>query len=73
MIRVNVLEDMETIMVRFLNGLDHDIANIIQLQHYVEWEDMVYKAKKVERQVKYKSNTRQIGNLGFFLIIEIEL
>jgi hypothetical protein len=36
MIRVNVLEDMETIMVRFLNGLDHDIANIIQLQHYVE-------------------------------------
>jgi hypothetical protein len=34
---------------------------------------MVYKAKKVERQVKYKSNTRQIGNLGFFLIIEIEL
>lgn len=57
MIRANVLEHMETIMVRFLNGLDHDIDNIIQLQHYIELEDMVYKAKKVERQVKCKSNT----------------
>jgi hypothetical protein len=55
--RANVLENMETIMMRFFNGLDHDIANIIQLQHYVELEDTVYKANKVERQVKCKSNT----------------
>ena len=36
MIWVKVQEDREATMVRFLNGLNHDIANIVVLQHYVE-------------------------------------
>ena len=36
-------------MARFLNGLNRDIANIVELQHYVELEDMVHMAMKVER------------------------
>jgi hypothetical protein len=39
-------------MARFLNGLNRDIANVIELQHYVELEDMVHMATKVERQLR---------------------
>ena len=41
-------------MARFLNGLNRDIANIVELQHYVELKDMVHMAMKVERQQKQK-------------------
>jgi hypothetical protein len=49
MIRANVEEDREATMVRFLNGLNWDIANVVELQHYVELEDKVHMAMKVER------------------------
>jgi len=32
MIWVNVMKDREVIMVRFLNGLKHKIANVMELQ-----------------------------------------
>ena len=54
MIRANVEEDREATMARFLNGLNRDIANMVELQHYVELEDMVHMAIKVERQLKRK-------------------
>jgi len=34
--------------------MNKDIANVIELQHYVEVEDMVHMALKVERQLKRK-------------------
>ena len=49
MIQVNVEEDREATMARFLNGLNRDIANVVELQHYVELEDMVHMAIKVKR------------------------
>ena len=49
MISANVVEDREATMARFLNGLNRDIANGVELQHYVELEDMVHMAIKVER------------------------
>ena len=49
MIWANVEEDREATMVRFLNGLNWDIANVEELQHYVELEDMMHMAIKVER------------------------
>ena len=36
MIRASVEEDREATMARFLNGLNQDIANVVELQHYVE-------------------------------------
>ena len=63
MIRANVEEDREATMARFLNGLNQDIANVVELQHYVELEDMVYMAIKVERQLKRKE-TRSFQNMG---------
>ena len=58
MIRANVQEDREATMARFLSGLNRDIANEIELQHYVEIEDMVHMAMKVERQLKRKGIAR---------------
>ena len=41
MIWANVEEDRKATMARFLNGLNQDIANVVELQHYVELEGMV--------------------------------
>jgi hypothetical protein len=48
LIRANVEEDRKATMARILNGLNRDIANVVELQHYVELEDMVHMAIKVE-------------------------
>ena len=57
MIRADVEEDREATMARFLNGLHRDIANVVELQHYVELTDMVHMAIKVEQQLKRKGST----------------
>ena len=47
MIWANVEEDRKATMARFLNGLNQDIANMVELQHYVELEGMVHMAIKM--------------------------
>jgi hypothetical protein len=47
-------KEMEIAMIR---------ANVVELQHYVELEDMVHMAMKVERQLKRK-NIRSFQNPG---------
>ena len=47
-------------MARFLVRLNREIANLVELQHYVELEDMVHMAIKIEKHLKRRgSNTRQ--------------
>ena len=58
MIRANVIEYREATMARFLNGLNRDIVNVVELQHCVELEDMIHMAMKVERQIKRRVSTR---------------
>jgi len=55
MIRANIEEDGEATMARFLNGLNRDIANVVELK------DMVHMAIKMERQLKRKG-TRSFQN-----------
>ncbi|XP_040955925.1 uncharacterized protein, partial [Gossypium hirsutum] len=62
MIRADIEEDREATMVRFLAGLNRDIANIVELQHYVEVMDMVHMAIKVEKQLKRKGVSRPYAN-----------
>jgi hypothetical protein len=57
MIRANVIEDTEANMARFLNELNRDIANVVELQHCMELEDMVHMLMKVERQIKRRGST----------------
>ncbi|XP_016733322.1 uncharacterized protein [Gossypium hirsutum] len=61
--RANIVEDREATMARFLAGLNSEISNVVELQHYVELEDMVHMAIKVERQQRRKSSSR--GNTPF--------
>ena len=49
MIKTNVEEDREATMARFLNGLNKNIADRVDLHHYVEIEDLVNLAMKVEK------------------------
>ena len=62
MVRANVYEDREATMARFLQGLNRDIANIVELQHYVEVEEMVHMAMKVERQLKRRGTMSRYGS-----------
>jgi hypothetical protein len=41
-IRANVNEDEEVTMSRFLNGLNRNIANVVELQSYVDLEELVH-------------------------------
>ena len=56
MILGNIIEDNEVMMARFLNGLNRKIANVVELQHYIELENMVHMTMKVERQLKKRAH-----------------
>ncbi|KAK8676548.1 hypothetical protein V6N13_142122 [Hibiscus sabdariffa] len=58
MIRANLNEDREATMARFLAGLNRDIAEKVDLNHYLEIEEMVHMAIKVEQQLKKKGTPR---------------
>ncbi|XP_057811643.1 uncharacterized protein LOC131025875, partial [Salvia miltiorrhiza] len=62
MIRANVVEEREATMARFLTGLHWDIRDKVELQHYVELEDMVHMAIKIENQLKRRGNNISNGS-----------
>ena len=49
MISANGNEDEEVTMSRFFNGLNRDIVNVVQLQSYVELEELVHLSIKVKK------------------------
>ena len=55
--QVNVIEDREATITRFLNGLNRDIMNVVELQYYMELEDLIHMETKVKRQIKRRGNT----------------
>ena len=50
MIKANIEEDMEVTMARFMGGLNKEIADVVELQHYMEIEDLVSMVMKVGKQ-----------------------
>jgi hypothetical protein len=42
MIWENVVEDKKVTIVRFLDGLNYDIMNVVELQYYMELRDMMH-------------------------------
>jgi hypothetical protein len=48
-IQADVKEDMEDIMARFMNGLNCDIAHIVELHIYMELKEIVHMVMKVEK------------------------
>ena len=45
MVTANISKDREAIIARFLNSLNKDIINVIELQHYLEIKDIVHMCK----------------------------
>ena len=58
MIRANIVEDREATMARFISGVNKEIANVVDLQHYVDIEELLHKAIKVEKQLKSRGTSR---------------
>ncbi|RDY04134.1 hypothetical protein CR513_12197, partial [Mucuna pruriens] len=52
--RANVKEDCEVTMTRFIGGLKKEIANMVELQHYMEIEDLLH--KEIQRS-NWKNST----------------
>ena len=67
LIRANIVEDREATMARFLHGLNRDIGDIVELQHYVELEDLVHQAMKVEQQLKRKGTMKKSSSSNYSL------
>ncbi|KAL0370769.1 UNVERIFIED_CONTAM: hypothetical protein Sangu_0395000 [Sesamum angustifolium] len=53
-------------MAHFLHGLNRDIAGVMEMQHYVELEEMVLPATKVEQQLKRRGLVRRTSNSSTF-------
>ena len=64
MARANIEEDREATMARFLAGLNREIQNLVELQHYVELEDMVHMAIKIENQLKRRGSSNTYSTPG---------
>ncbi|XP_033141136.1 uncharacterized protein LOC103847683 [Brassica rapa] len=62
MLRARVSEDKEATMARFLGGLNREIQDNVEMQHYVEIEEMLHKAILVEQQVKRKGHSHSRYN-----------
>ncbi|XP_071916198.1 uncharacterized protein [Coffea arabica] len=58
MLRADIVEDREATMARFLNGLRPEIAELVELQNYVDMPELIDKASKIERRLKKRGNTR---------------
>jgi len=74
MIQANIIEDRKVIIARFINRLNRDIFNVVELQHYVKLKDIIHKATNVERQIKRKSSVRPlISSTSFSLSWRLNL
>ena len=49
MTRANIDEDRKATMARFLHGLNRNIADLVELHHYVDIDDMLHMAIKIEK------------------------
>ena len=67
MVRANVQEDRESTMARFLAVLNMNIVDKVELQYYIEMEDMLlHMAIKVEKQLKRRGVSSVMNCLNRF-------
>ena len=59
LVRANIEEEPEDTMAHFLNGLNPEIRYVVELQEYVELDDLLHRALRVEQQIKRKSAARR--------------
>ena len=62
MMRADVREDEKATVARFIRGLRAEIADVVELQHYLDMGELLDKTVKVERRLKRRGATRQNSN-----------
>ena len=58
MLKANLVEDEKTTMSRFLNGLNREIADVVDIHHYLEFNELLMRAYKVERSLNGRSKAQ---------------
>ncbi|XP_071928112.1 uncharacterized protein [Coffea arabica] len=58
-LKTDLREDVEATMTRFLHGLRPEIAEVVELQHYLDMNEMLEKAITIERRLKRRGSARQ--------------
>nr|XP_027100914.1 uncharacterized protein LOC113720153 [Coffea arabica] len=58
MMRANIQEDNEATMARFLRGLNPNLQDALELQHYLDMHDLLELAIKAERGKKLRRGAR---------------
>lgn len=58
MIWVGLKNDLR--LLWFLNGLNKDIASILELQHYIDLQEMIHMAIKIKRQLKSRGTAGEV-------------
>ena len=61
---VNLVEEPEVTMARFLAGLKPKIANRVELQHYMDVEEMLQTALTIEKQLRKKGTPRGASSVS---------
>ena len=64
MLRADISEDREATMSRFMGGLNRDIQDRLEMQHYVELEELLHKAILVEQQLKRRGSSKPTYGTG---------
>ena len=49
LVRANIEEEIEDTMTHFLSGLNPNIRDVLELQEYMELDDLLHKAVHVEQ------------------------
>ena len=64
MIRLGLEEDVEVTMAKFLAGMNTEVANKVELHHYMEMEVLVHKAIQVKKQFKSGRRRSRFSDRG---------
>ncbi|RDX62978.1 hypothetical protein CR513_58640, partial [Mucuna pruriens] len=57
MTRANVEEAREAIMTIFIGGLKKEIVYVVELQYYMEIEDLLHKAMQLFMEIKLEEQS----------------
>jgi len=57
--KAEVEETHMATMARFLNGLNREIQDVVEMHHYETLEDLIHQATRVEQQLKRRSAYRK--------------
>jgi hypothetical protein len=61
MIRIGTREDIEATMSRFLNGLNFEVRDHVEMVYYNDLQDLVHQAERAEQQIKRRQTAFDKG------------